>query len=86
MCLNMSRLIKLLVVMYSLLGMVKQEGLAQRALNEQDVAAQTKYFKLTEGMDGPGGNLLEQEISKADLIAFGELHNSQQMALFSMSC
>lgn len=78
----MSELMRCLMVGIFLLGIVWQEGIAQRALNEEDVAAQAQYFKLGENMEGPGVDLLDQEISQADMIAFGELHNSQQMALF----
>lgn len=70
-------------VLVILLLLTVHVSYAQRALTEADIAANTQYFKLAEGFAGKGGDFLNDEISKSQFIAFGELHNSKQVALFS---
>lgn len=54
----------------------------QRALTTEDLLKHTLYFGIGDGFTGAGASLLNEEIGKAQFIAYGELHNSQQSALF----
>jgi hypothetical protein len=54
----------------------------QQPLTNEDLAENTTYFSLENGFRDEGAALLRQEIAGAHFIAYGELHNSQQSALF----
>ena len=57
--------------------------LAQKhALDASDIKEYTRYFTLNDGFEGEGAELIQEELASSQFVLFGELHNSQQSALF----
>lgn len=76
------RKIKVGIVFLTIFFLARAKTYGQEPLSTADLAEYTTYFSLDNRLQDEGAALLRQEIAGAHFIAYGELHNSRQSALF----